>query len=393
MDSAPIVAGHISVSRVKRYAQCPKSYELHYVKKKGSTDSVALSFGKVLHAALERTYRQIVADRVAGVFPRRLLVSHYRYEFGRAGLTDFALFDEGLAMLKDYVAQHPYVEHDQVLGIEQEFRLPIDRFEALGYIDRIDRIDAETVEVVDYKSNRQLFSREDVETDIQLSVYAMAARALYPWAKKVRLSFYMLRHALRLETTRTPKALDSARQYVAELAEQMETASSFPARLNANCAYCDHRGDCDAYAQALRGEVHVDGIDPEKLDDLARARQQLTHTIKILNARKDELDAVIKDHLKEHDALVIGGVRFSMFPVTKNVYPLRRTVELISSATRQPQRAVFDQIAVIDNSAVSDLLKKLTKDHPRDAVNLLKCELEAAAETSTIQRLWAKEVR
>jgi hypothetical protein len=203
----------------------------------------------------------------------------------------------------------------------------------------------------------------------------------------------MLRHALRMETTRTAEALDSARQYIAELAEQMETASNYPARLNANCAYCDHRGDCDSYARALRGEVQVDGIDLAKLDDVALARQELTYTIKTLNARKDELDSVIKEHLKEHDALVLGGVRFSMFSVSKTNYPLQRTVELISRATRQPLRSVLKLVAVIDNSAVTDLLQKLSKEHPREVINLLKCELEAGAETRTSQRLWAKEVR
>lgn len=33
-------------------------------------------------------------------------------------------------------------------------------FTVLGFIDRVDRVDDETVEVIDYKTNRLLFSRE-----------------------------------------------------------------------------------------------------------------------------------------------------------------------------------------------------------------------------------------
>src|SRR5437773_645876 len=75
----PNVGDHISVSRVRRYAQCPKSFELHYVAGRTSQPNASLVFGKVLHAALERTYRQIVADRISGRFPIALLIAAYRY--------------------------------------------------------------------------------------------------------------------------------------------------------------------------------------------------------------------------------------------------------------------------------------------------------------------------
>lgn len=389
----PEAGDHISVSRVKRYAQCPKSYELHYVQKKPATPNASLTFGKVLHAALERTYRQIVADRIAGRFPRELLVDAYKYECARAGLNDFSEFAEGLALLKDYVAEHPVVDHASVLAIEQEFRLPVDRFEVLGYIDRVDRIDEETVEVVDYKSNRLLFSRDEVDQDLQLSVYALAARVLWPWAKEVRLSFYMLRHAVRIETSRTHAQLDAARAYVATLGHELETATEFAARLNANCAYCDHHVDCPAYASALRGEVNVGEINEQDLESVSRARQQLAHTIRVLTARKDHLDDILKSHLKEQDALVLAGVRYSMFDVTKLSFPLRRTIDLVSSSTGLSKPEVADQIAVIDKGALDDLVKSAAKTMPRDRSAMLKAELEAVPERSVSQRLWAKEVR
>jgi RecB family exonuclease len=383
---------HISVSRIKRYAQCPKAYELHYVQKRPAEPNAALAFGKLLHAALERTYQQIVVDKISGRFPRELLLAAYRYEWTRAGLTDFATFEEGLHLLGDYVAQHPTVDHTSVLAIEQEFRLPVDRFEVLGYIDRVDRIDGETVEIVDYKSNRLLFSRDEVDHDLQLSIYALAARALWPWVKQVRLSFYMLRHAVRLETARSAEQLAAAREYVAAFGHQMETATEFPPRLNANCAYCDHHAGCDAYDRALRGEVNLDGVDANDLDAVGRARRDLAHTLKILNARKDELDTVLKTHLKEHDELVLAGVRYSMFDVTKMSFPLRRTIDLVSDATGVAKAEVANRIAVIDKAALDDLVKSAAKELPRDRAALLRAELEAVAETSVSQRLWAKEV-
>jgi RecB family exonuclease len=383
---------HLSVSRIRRYAQCPKAYKLHYLEKKEAQPGAPLAFGKVQHAALERTYRQIVTDRITGRFPLELLVAAYKYEWGRAGLSDFAEFEDGLKLLKDYAANHSDVDYAIVLAIEQEFRLPVDRFEVLGYVDRVDRVDNDTVEIIDYKSNRLLFSREEVDSDLQLSIYALAVRALWPWVKNIKLSFYMLRHAVRVETSRTPEQLAAARDYVAALGHQMETATDFPARLNANCSYCDHRSDCDAYERALRYEVDSTVADERNLEQVARARQELAHTIKILSARKDQLDGIIKAHLKEHDALVVGGVRFSMWNINKLTYPLRRTIDLVSSATGIPKTEVADQIAIVDKSALDALMKAASKRIPRERADLLEVELEAIADKTTSQRLWAKEV-
>jgi putative RecB family exonuclease len=392
MDSQPTVGDHISVSRIKRYVQCPKAYELHYIEKRPSTPGEPLIFGKLLHSPLERVYREVVSDRIVGRFPVERLVDAFRHEFVLAGLTDFGMFDEGLRLLKDYAAEHPIVDYRNILGIELEFRLPVDRFEVLGYIDRVDRIDDETVEIIDYKSNRMLFSREEVEHDLQLSVYELAVRALLPWVKRVRQTFYMLRHAVRLETSRTKEQLAAAREYVAAIAHQMETASEFPARLNTNCAYCDHNADCPEYARALRGEVKAGEVNEHDLESVSRSRQELAHSIKVLNARKDELDDILKAQLEERDALVLAGVRYAMFDVTKLSFPLRRTIDLVSSATGLPKPEVANSIAVIDKSALDELVKRVGKQIPRDRVAMLKAELEAVGERSVSQRLWAKEL-
>jgi RecB family exonuclease len=392
MDRQPTVGDHISVSRVRRYAQCPRAYALHYIEKKPALEGSAPRFGKVLHAALERTYKRIVNERYVGRFPIDWLIAAYKHEAVWAGATDVGEFDEGLAMLKDYAAAHPTVDYSAILGIEQEFRLAVGRYTVLGYIDRVDVIDHETVEVIDYKSNRLLFSREDVENDLQLSIYALAARKLWPWAKKVRLTFYMLRHGVRLETSRTDEALATACEYVAAIGQALETSKEYPARLNANCAYCDHRFDCPEYARVLRGEVNVGTVDAEDLVAVSRSRQQIAHTLKILNARKDELDKLIKAKLDEQDALVLAGVRYSMFDVESRTYPLRRTIDLVSVATGAPKTEVASQIAVIDKDALNDLLKSASKQLPRERAALLKAELDAIADRTVSQRLWAKEL-
>ncbi len=130
----------------------------------------------------------------------------------------------------------------------------------------------------------------------------------------------------------------------------------------------------------------------DDLGSVSRARQELAYTIKVLSARKEALDDVLKAHLKEHDELVLAGVRYAMFGVTKLSFPLRRTIDLVSSATGMPSSEVATRIATIDKSALDELLKGAAKQLSRERVALLKAELEAMADKSVSQRLWAKEV-
>jgi len=388
----PVVDDHISFSRLKRYAQCPRSYALHYVEKAPSAPNDALKLGSILHAALEWTYKQIVAERLQGRFPTELLVLAYRRAWTRTSLSDFVAFDDGLRILKAYAAAHPRIDFTMVLAIEQEFRLLIGRWEVLGYIDRVDRIDDETIDVVDYKSNRILFTQEEVDTDLQLSIYAMAAMALWPWARVVRLRFHMLRHGITIETSRTKEQLERTREYIIALATEIEEATEFPARLQANCIYCDHTAGCDEYARALKAERREIATSDDDLAALGRERKELSAVLKVLGHRKDQIDKLLKAHLDTCDALVLDGVGYRLLQIPKVTYPVRRTLELLSAAIGLQPIDIADSVAVIENSELKDVLRELEAKVPRDEHTLLRAELEAIAERHVSQRLIAKEV-
>lgn len=93
-----------------------------------------------------------------------------------------------------------------------EFRLPQEflgnsyseqdkYFSLRGRIDRIDRINDDTIEVIDYKSGqRTSFSSStrhkkeasDLHEEIQPRMYHLAAKHLYPWAKNIIVTFIYL---------------------------------------------------------------------------------------------------------------------------------------------------------------------------------------------------------
>ena len=389
---APFKNQHLSYSRLSRFETCPLSYRLHYIEKKQAEPGLPLRFGKTIHAVLERLIKEVVDDERTGTLSEERAIELYRAAWGAERLTGMDVFAEGLAILRRFIAEQGVVDHRDVLAIEKEFRLPVGPFEVLGFIDRVDWIDDETVEVIDYKTNHQLFTRDEVDTSLQMSLYEVAVRRLWPWAKKVKLTFWMLRHGVRQQTTRTEEQLADALAYVETLGRQTETATEYPARLNTNCSYCDHRKQCPAYAEALKGKREFIVEDLADLEGVAREREEVARLAKALYARKEELEDILKAQLKEREELVLGGVRYRMFATTSLDYPLEPTLSLLADATGLSRDEVFGKLGAIDKKALDALLKSLGKKLDKPRVSLLKAELEAHADKRMSPRLWAKEV-
>jgi RecB family exonuclease len=384
---------HLSYSRLSRFAQCRLSFRLNYIDRLPSTPNNSLRFGKLVHAVLEALFSEHMDEERTGPFDSARVRELWRLAATAEGLTDFALFEEGLRLVETLARDEGAVDHRNILAIEKEFRLPVGRFEVLGFIDRVDLVDDETIRVVDYKTNRMLFTREEVDQSLQMSLYELAVRRLWPWVKNVDLVFVMLRHGVRLHTSRTAEQLQAALDYVESLGEQTESATEFPPTLNANCGYCDHRAHCPAYAAALAGERVPELADVTDLEAVGREREQVARLAKLLYGRKDELDDVLKAHLEHHDELVIGGVRYRLVPSKSLSYPAERVVPFLARLTGEAPESVHAKVASIDKKAVDELVKTATKSLDRSRARIAKAELEALADVTLTQRFSATEVK
>lgn len=379
---------HLSYSRLSRYEQCPLSFKLHYIDQKQAEPGVPLRFGKAVHAVLEILVREHMEQECEGQLSEERAASLWQKAWAANELSGVDVFQEGLGILRSYVSRQGNLNHKDVLAVEKEFLLQVGRFTVLGFIDRVDWVDDETVEVIDYKTNRMLFTRDEVDTSLQLSLYEIAVRKIWPWVKKVRLAFDMLRHDIRMTTERTEEQLDAALVYVETLGEMTERATEYPARINSNCIYCDHRQNCPNYADALKGKRDVVCEDMSDLEAVAREREEVANLAKILYARKSELEAPIKAYLKEHDELVAAGTRYSMLKTSSYTYPVAETIEMMQRETGIQYFELASLLTEINKKALDKLIKGYSQS-PAQA-RMLQAELESIAKVRHSPRLWAK---
>jgi putative RecB family exonuclease len=336
---------HLSFSRVQRYEQCAQSFKFHYVDKLPSTPGPELKFGKAIHWVLDQLVRAHVDADLHGPLSMTLALALWQRAWTDEGLVGVGLYAEGEEILKAFIRNEGVVDPYQVLAIEKAFAIEIGRFKIVGAIDRIDVIDSETVRVRDYKTNRLIFARDEVDESLQLSLY------------------------------------------------ETERDQTFAPRLNSNCIYCDHRTQCDAYANALRGKRDVVAVDLNDLESVAREREAVARIAKIAYARKSELEDILKTRLAEHEKLDLAGVRYQLQNACSVEYPLEPTLRVLEDATGLSRADLVTRLASIEKDALQALLKEIGAKLPRPRVTLLKAELDARAKKTFTPRFNAKEVR
>ena len=190
-----------------------------------------------------------------------------------------------------------------------------------GFIDRVDRVDSGTVEIIDYKSGRLLFSKEELADDLQMSIYALVAQCLYPWATEIRMSFHMLRHGIRQTTVRTAEDLASAREYVRALGTRTERGPYAP-KLNTYCGTCDHKPLRHLQA-ALDRKFEVVAFSKEDLESISAERERVASIAKAAYARKEQLDGILKSRIGQADSLELGSVVYRLQQFFDTSYPVR----------------------------------------------------------------------
>jgi hypothetical protein len=114
--------------------------------------------------------------------------------------------------IHDLLASEYTPIRENTISAEAKFNIPLEgkefrikgsdkQFTVRGRIDRVDKIDSDTVEIIDYKSGSRVCYESkdrhkkgplDLYEDIQPKLYHLAGKHLYPWAKNILVTFIYL---------------------------------------------------------------------------------------------------------------------------------------------------------------------------------------------------------
>jgi superfamily I DNA/RNA helicase/RecB family exonuclease len=241
--SANFVTG-LSASAIEIYEECPLRFKLEREWNLPRDVSASLHYGAAMHGVLRTFYDAQLYRREIGDDD---LLEQFRSALAAAGIADRYQYElylrQGMEQLRQFFDGARNVPLPEVLETERRFELQVGSTKLTGRVDRIDRIGAETVAIVDYKTGKPK-SQEDADESLQLSLYALAAREAFG-KRADRLIFHNLENNTAVCTTRSDGELEAAKLRVRKVAEGI-AQGEFPPNPKYHCAFCPYRNLCPA---------------------------------------------------------------------------------------------------------------------------------------------------
>jgi RecB family exonuclease len=253
IEETPI---RLSYSSISTYELCPLQYKFRYIDARPGRRTPALTFGESLHEALRRFHAQPVPvapklERLLGYLDEAWDPSAYRNE-----QEERAYHSHAREVLIAYHRDNAPSFRVPV-ALEQRFQIDVDGVRVSGVIDRMDRHPDGSYEIIDYKTSRRLPPRRYVESDLQLSIYHLAAWEVWGIIPQ-RLTLYFLLPGQPMTVTRTEDDLAATRARIADVAAGIR-ARSFEPKENRLCDWCDYQAHCPLFAHRFtREETPVD---------------------------------------------------------------------------------------------------------------------------------------
>ena len=240
----------LSPSAVNGYRTCPQQYLFGYLWSLKEGPRAALSFGSIMHNAVKRFLGEL---RKGNRLPFEEVQRIFEMEWRSVGFEDEYQEEEfkkdGIEQLRAF-HEATMAAPPQVREQEKRFELPLENNVIItGRMDQVNSLGGNDVEIVDYKTGRP--KRESLaKKDLQLSLYALAAREIFEW-NPVRLVFHYLQTNQVQVTARDSKQFEEAQCIVEEAAADIR-AGQFPPRPSPSvCRSCAYKPICPAHEEEL----------------------------------------------------------------------------------------------------------------------------------------------
>jgi len=223
-----MIIEYLSASRLNTYIDCPFKYFLQYHLKLPELrgDSIATHKGSAVHEALElyvkedKDYVKHLKDyyekhkvwefdnrKPNRGFPHpvekdcancKWLAGNNICSIANRAIDDFdgcpkPNFEDDLGILEHTIIRPDSVLNRKIIGAEVAFEKEYEGFKVRGFMDLVTEIDRETLEVRDYKTGNYTKNTDEAFKDLQMRVYSMVAKELFPQYDYVVMTLDYLR--------------------------------------------------------------------------------------------------------------------------------------------------------------------------------------------------------
>ncbi|HEX5762351.1 MAG TPA: ATP-dependent DNA helicase [Solirubrobacterales bacterium] len=231
----------LSASDLDLYLTCPLKYKFGRVFGIPQEPTINQRFGILIHNVLERFHKEGEEEGL----PRLMDLFEAGWRRSGFGSSDDELQfrDRAREAMRLYWEREREAEGAPV-WLERKFDIKIGEHHVRGRVDRVDRLPGGDHELIDYKTGERK-SEADLESDLQLALYRLAARQA--WEVEASTGSYY--YVLDAEKVAAPVRSDDAERVertVLQVGEGILGQDFEPRPSPTVCGWCDYRLVCPA---------------------------------------------------------------------------------------------------------------------------------------------------
>jgi DNA helicase-2/ATP-dependent DNA helicase PcrA len=236
----------LSATDIDLYRTCPLKYKFARVFGIPQEQTINQRFGIVIHQVLERFHSQGAAGGGEGGSLERLMAL-FGAAWRRSG---FGESDDELQYRERAVeALKRYHQRESQSGasprwVERKFDFRIGPHHLRGRVDRVDALPGGGYELIDYKTGDPK-PRRELEADVQLAIYRLAAREAWSLDRAAGSYWYVLADE-KVAVGASPDDLERVEGTVLEVGEGILGQDFEPRPSPEICSWCDFRLICPA---------------------------------------------------------------------------------------------------------------------------------------------------
>ena len=234
----------LSASDLGLYLTCPLKYKFARVFGIPQEPTINQRFGILIHNVLERFHKEEGEKKEDGL---RFLMGLFESGWRRSGFgssdDELQFRDRAREAMRLYWEQE--TSSDSVpVWLERKFDFRIGEHHVRGRVDRVDRLASGRYEVIDYKTGERK-SAAELENDMQLALYRLAAREV--WGLEAQTgSYYYVLDADKVAAPAKPDDAERVERTVLQVGEGILGQDFEPRPSQAVCSWCDFRLICPA---------------------------------------------------------------------------------------------------------------------------------------------------
>ena len=349
----------LSATGIKDFLQCQLKVVFRYDHDIPSMKNDHMKIGIAVHTALEQFVRRMLSKKS---FPDAtdydFAVRAFMNSATEEGLENMSFYADGKAMVTEFIDR--FDPSEEVIEVEKRFRLTTpDGVPIVGAIDKVVKINDNTIAIIDYKTSRNAMTVWDLQDDIQLSMYDLAAKLLWPEYENRLLFLDYVRIDKRVSTYRTDEDRETFNEFLNSTWLQMQKLEEHEVKgkLNNLCGWCDYKSYCPTYAAFMKTKApEITPLPDMDDEEFLEHWEKVSVHKSILENRQRELKMLATQKFMEGHDIQDSSKELYSTQASRTNYDVAQVMELI------PQEALVSMLNVnktkLDRYAKEDLALK-----------------------------------